>query len=83
MACLPLLLFAKLIIYFRLGLNDGAGRRVDVVIVLLAALLEVDVVVHDRVVEVEFGLEFGDVTRGEASILEGDVLGGFLADVGG
>ena len=52
------------------GLDQQNLRRfgVDVVIVLYAALFEVDIVVSDSIVEIEFYFELSDVACGESGV---------------
>ena len=61
-------------------MNDGTGRGIDVIIVLHATLLEVDIVMHDCIVEVEFALESGNITCSEARIREGDIDSCLITD---
>ncbi len=72
----------SLVIDFRCGRQNCAARCVDVIVILPATLLEVDVVVHDCAIEVEFNFESDDVSCGEAGICKCDIQGCLIADVG-
>ena len=74
--------FAGLVINFRFGLHDGAGGRVDVVVVFHAARLEVDVVMHDSVIGIEVDIKLGALRFGYAGVFQSDFLCSLFTDVG-
>ena len=63
------------------GIDDGAGGRIDVVVILIAIGLEVYVVVDGSVIKVKLATKVKDVGFTETRVLEGNALGLGIADV--
>ena len=63
--------------------EDGAGSGVDVVIILGVAGVELHLVDHAPVVEVQAGLEEDGLGGGDAGVGKGDLLGLVSGDIGG
>ena len=71
----------NLVVNLGVGIDDGAGGRIDVVVILIAIGLEVYVVVDGSVIKVKLATKVKDVGFTETRVLEGNALGLGIADV--
>ncbi len=62
--------------------DDRAGGGVDLVVVLVSAAVELDLVDYQAIVPIQLALVVGDAAGGDARVVQGSGLGRALADQG-
>ena len=65
-----------------LGFHHSPGEGVDVVLILAAIGIELQLIDHPSILIVEVYLQYSGLGGGDAGVREGGSLGGFHADVG-
>ena len=64
-----------------LGLQDGPGGGIQRILVLVAAGLELHLVLQTAVVPVQLRFQFGHLVRRQPGVGQRGLLGGLLADI--